>query len=334
MSCFEAVRVTVHNAYDAPPAFSQADGPAARCGNPPVGHPTTSRRLGLLAACLFSIIYSQSTLPAAEPVRLTQDGRLKFSPVFCAGGREIVYVDLVNPTLYQLRRLRLDDKTNVPLHPDALTSEFEPAFSRDGQIYAYLKTRGPLSIGLVIRSADGTLMGEVPPAPGFAGLRSPAISPDHSRVLYSFADKRNQQIFSVKPDGTDRRALTDSAGINNWPAFSPDGGTIVFGSSRDNDFELYTMDADVNSQRRLTHSPGQDIRPKFSPDGRSIAFTSHRDGNAEIYVMNSDGSAPRNVTRNPERDDYVDWQPDGKRLVFVGERAGRHDLYLVDVPHD
>jgi Tol biopolymer transport system component len=269
---------------------------------------------------------------AAEPTRLTDDGRLKFSPVFCAEGREIVYVELIDPTRYQLRRLKLGEHTSSPLHAEARTSEFEPAFSLDGQVYAYMKTRGALSVGLAVRTLDGAVLGEVAPGGGFAGLRSPAVAPDHSRVAYSYAVKRNQQIFSVKPDGSDRRALTDSLGVNNWPAYSPDGRTIVFGSSRDGDFEIYAMDADGAHPRRLTRSPAQDIRPRFSPDGKRIAFTSHRDGNAEIYLMQADGTQPRRLTHNDERDDYPDWHPDGRRIVLVAERGGRNDLYLIDVP--
>jgi Tol biopolymer transport system component len=285
-----------------------------------------------LAAILLLLAAASAGVEAGEPTRLTRDGRLKFSPVFCAGGQEVVYVDLVDPTRYQLMKLRLADGSTFPLHPEARTSEFEPAFSPDGQIYGYMKTLSALSVGLVIRGVDGRGLGSVAPGAGFSGLRSPAIAPDHSRAAFSFAEKRRQQIYSVKIDGSDRRRLTDSEGINNWPAFSPDGNRIVFGSSRDNDFEIYVMHSNGSEPRRLTHSPGQDIRPKFSPDGRQIAFTSHRDENAEIYVMNADGSSPRRLTANPERDDYADWHPDGKRLLIVGERGGRHDLYLLDVP--
>lgn len=269
------------------------------------------------------------TCAADEPVRLTHDGRLKFSPVVASGGREIVYVDLANPTLYRLTRLNLADGTTVPLHADAQTSEFEPAFSTDGKVYAYLKTSGVLRVNLVIQEVGGTKRGDVPPGDGFSGMRSPALAPDRECVVYSFHDGGRQQLFEVDFAGKSKRALTDSRGINNWPAFSPDGREIVFGSSRDGDFEIYRMPASGGNARRLTFSPGQDIRPRFSPDGKKIAFTSHRDGNAEIYVMNPDGSDQRRQTDSPDRDDYGDWFPDGKRLVIVSERGGRHDLYAI-----
>src|SRR5579862_7403159 len=121
---------------------------------------TTARTRGhtriLLAVALAAMVaLSGETCGAGEPLRLTTDGRLKFSPVVCAGGREIVYVELANPTLFRLMRLNLADGSTSPLHIDAQTSEFEPAFSSNGKIYAYLKTSGVLRVNLVIEEVGG-----------------------------------------------------------------------------------------------------------------------------------------------------------------------------------
>ena len=283
-----------------------------------------------LAVFLSLIAFALPAL-AGEPIRLTDDQRLKFSPTICEQGQSIVYVELENPTLYRLKRLRLADRRVETLHPEASTSQFEPAFARNALTYAYAHTRGALSVGVVIRQPESNTQAEIPPGEGFAGIRSPAVSPDGSRVVFSLAETGPQQILSVAANGGDRRVLTDSRGINNWPDYSPDGTQIVFGSSRDADFEIYVMQADGTNPRRLTDSPYQDIRPRFSPDGRQIAFTSHRDGNAEIYVMQADGTQPRRVTQHPERDDYPAWHPSGNKLVGVCERDGSHDLYLIDL---
>jgi Tol biopolymer transport system component len=268
---------------------------------------------------------------ADEPVRLTLDGRQKSSPVFRDGGKELIYVDFADATLFQLKRLVMADGTSELLHPKSAAAEFEPIWSADGDAYAHLKLRGVLSVSIVVRDRQGNVLHEIQPGGGFNGYRSPALAPDHSRLAFSSADRGTQQIVSSSLAGEDRKALTESSGINNWPAYSPDGQWIVFGSSRDGNFEIYKMAADGSQTVRLTDSPFQDLRPRFSPDGKQIAFTSHRDGNAEIYVMNSDGSSPRRITDNEGRDDYADWHPDGTRLVVVCERDGQHDLYLLPV---
>ena len=290
-----------------------------------------SRRLSL-AALVWLVFAAGQPAPAAESQQLTRDGRLKFSPIFRGTGAELIFVELVNPTLYQLRRLDLRSGANEALHPSASTSEFEPAWSIDDENYAFLKTRGALSVSVVVCDKLGGKLGEILPGEGFCGYRSPALAPDHSRVAFSYAEKGRQQIYSARPDGSDRKPLTDTRGLNNWPSYSPDGKSIVFGSSRDGNFEIYRIDASGSDTRRLTDSPMQDIRPRYSPDGRRIAFTSHRDGNAEIYVMDADGSGLWRITENDERDDYADWHPDGMRLVIVGERQGKFDLHLVQVP--
>jgi len=274
---------------------------------------------------------ASSSAAGDASIRLTDDGRLKASPVFCDGGREIVYVELATPSLYRLMRLKLADRSIAPVHADANTSELDPAFSADGKVFCHLKAVGVLRVSLEIFDAGGAKLGEVPPGNGFSGMRSPAVSPDREHVVYSFAEGGRQQLYEVKVDGKEKRMLTDSLGINNWPAYSPDGRGIVFASSRDGDFEIYRMSARGGDGTRLTSSPGQDIRPKFSPDGKRIAFTSHRDGNAELYLMNSDGSAPVRITDSPERDDYCDWHPDGRHLAAICERDGRHDVYLIPV---
>jgi TolB protein len=263
-----------------------------------------------------------------EPKQLTASGRLKFSPVFCNDGREIVFVELVDPTLYRLQKLDVATGKVKPLHADAPTSEFEPTWAADGQCYAYLKTRSALSIGIVVRDAQGTTIGDIPPEPGFFGFRSPTLAPNKARVAFAYGVDGAQQIFTSEINGKDRKALTNTKGLNQWPSYSLDGKLITFSSSRDGTFDVYVMRADGTEQRRLTDHPLSDIRPRFSPDGKRIAFTSHRDGNAKIYVINADGTNLRRVTNHAERDDYPSWHPDGKNLVTVSERKGKRELFL------
>jgi WD40 repeat protein len=268
---------------------------------------------------------------AAEPTRLTEDGRLKFSPTFESDGKSIVYVELEKPTLLRLMRLELATKKTTPLHAKAATSEFEPAWSRGSPVYAFARLKGPLSVGICIRNQQTGTEVEIPPAEGFCGLRSPAVTSDGKRVAYIFPDGGGERMLSVASDGSDRRELAGASSFNNWPDFSPDGKQIVFGSTRDGNYEVYVIPAEGGAARRLTDSPFQDIRPRFSPDGKQIAFTSHRDGNAELYVMDQDGGNLRRITDHAERDDYSVWHPGGENLVAVCERRGKHDLYLIPV---
>lgn len=268
----------------------------------------------------------------ADPAlrRLTTDGRLKFDPLFIKGGAEIIYTVLDTPTQTSLMRLKMEDLSTERLHPQATTSEFEPAFSADGRYYTFVQNRANLNLKLIIRDALENKDALYDPGGGFAGMRHPTIAPDNSRIVFSMANASGQQLFSVSMDGKNLKELTKTS-LNHWPAFSPDGKYLAFGSSREGDFDIYIMDAGGSGVQRVTHSRGLDMRPDWSPDGKRLAFTSNRDGNYYIYVIDSDGRNTRRITHNGERDDFPSWHPDGKRLVFIGERSGRTDLYLVDL---
>jgi len=290
----------------------------------------------VVAVATFAALLS-AVAGAAEPTRLTQDGRLKFSPTFSADGESIVYAELETPALYRLQRLRLADGAIEPVHENAPTSQFEPVYSADGRHFAFLHTRGTLSVSVVVRDVASGAETEILPGDGFSGLRSPALSPDGRQVAFAYAEGGLLRIdlVDLAEDGQAfgaRRTLTSGPGLNNWPCWSPDGSRMVFSSTRDGDFDLYSMHAAGTDVRRLTASPRQDIRPRYSPDGSRIAFVSHRDGNAELYLMSAAGGEALRLTQHEERDDYPCWHPDGRRLVTVCERDGEHDLYLIDVP--
>ena len=267
--------------------------------------------------------------------RLTEDGRLKESPVFIGpAGQEIAYVVQESPTLLRALKMRLSDGHTEPLTPGWEKNEFEPTFSADGQWMATIQSRGNLSLALVIRPTTAANAAELRPEGGFCGYRSPAFTPDAQRVYYSFADEDHQAIYSVDRQGGDKKRIVQGPGHANWPSITPDGQQLVFSSSRDGNYELYTSRLDGSEIRRLTDSPRQDIRPRVSPDGKWIAFTSGRDGNYEVYVVGWDGSPPLRITNHPERDDYPAWHPNSGQLIMVSERAGKHDLYVIDLPAD
>ena len=293
-------------------------------------------RVRLLCAfvTLWFIIFAWlKTSDAADPMRLTTDGKVKRDPVLLKpDGSELLFAQLDKPNQLRLMKLDLRDRSVAPLHPNETRSEFEPAVSLDGRYLAYVQNRGNLSLAMVIQDLMENKQSEVPPGGGFSGMHSPAISPDNSTVLFSYPESNRQQLFAVTMQGTNRKSIADSNGINNWPSFSPDGKQVVFSSTRDGDYDLYFMNADGTNVRNLVTSPRQDIRPRWSPDGRRVAFTSNRDGNYELYLINIDGSGLVRLTNHPEQDDYACWNPDSHSLIYVSERDGHFDLFHLPVP--
>jgi Tol biopolymer transport system component len=59
-----------------------------------------------------------------------------------------------------------------------------------------------------------------------------AFPGDNGRIVFqSTRDGGPPEIYSMNPDGTDQRRLTNTPAGNFEPSFSPDGRTIVFGAT-------------------------------------------------------------------------------------------------------
>ena len=137
-----------------------------------------------------------SAIQAAEPIRLTTDGRVKRDPVFLnPQGTELLYALLEKPNQLRLMKLSLVNRTSTPLHPTETRSEFEPTVSADGRYLAFVQNRGNLSLALVIQDLVENQTSEVPPGGGFSGPRSPTVSHRTIRECSSVIRKKGDSRF-------------------------------------------------------------------------------------------------------------------------------------------
>jgi TolB protein len=217
------------------------------------------------------------------------------------------------------------DQEEVPgaLGPDLISISWSPEASRiaySGRVVGRGRT-------VLVMNADGT--GE--PAVVDGHWEGVSWSPDGERLLlvgFPDTDASAQQfdLYTVHPDGTGLRRLTDDELIERTPSWSPDGARIVF-SRNGGEFErpewdqdVYVMEADGSNVRRLTDWDGLDFAPAWSPDGAWIAFASDRDATAEqqrvnreggarftglsVYVMRADGSDVRRLLEGGDESLY------------------------------
>jgi Tol biopolymer transport system component len=152
-----------------------------------------------------------------------------------------------------------------------------------------------------------------------------ARSPAPSQLIVFASDRgpnvANDEIFSVRLDGTRRRDLSRSQGHDSAPVPSPNGRRIAFAGVRFESgswvYGLYVMRADGTGQRRLTPRSVQvvgDAHPTWSPDGSKLAFTAAGDSGSGVHVVRVDGSGLRLIARDGLT---PVWAPSGNRIAFI-----------------
>lgn len=185
-------------------------------------------------------------------------------------------------------------------NPLRISKGHGPAFSPDGKKIAFVDQRNSLHQDIYIMNIDGsdqTLVLQF-------GKNNWGLSwtPD-GRILFNSCCHYpgSSQIFSIKPDGSYLKRITDNRWDDEWPRMSPDGNKIVFTSFRDGPWQLYIMNPDGTHQKQITYSMGYNTTPAWSPDSSKIVFVSGRESSTnQIYIMNSDGSNVVRVTFNNE----------------------------------
>ncbi|MGB1377617.1 MAG: TolB family protein, partial [Miltoncostaeaceae bacterium] len=83
-----------------------------------------------------------------------------------------------------------------------------------------------------------------------------AFSGADGRIAFSSNRTGNYEIYSMNPDGSDVRQLTNSPRDDAQVAWSPDGTKIAFASNRTGNDEVYVMNADGSGVVNITQNSG------------------------------------------------------------------------------
>ena len=143
-----------------------------------------------------------------------------------------------------------------------------------------------------------------------------------------------EDVYAMRPDGTDVVGLAVQPGAEFDGAWSPDGRFVVYRDSRrgiNDDDEIFVVGADGSGPRNVTNNPANDWGPAWSPDGQWIAFNSDRDDGAlRGYLVRPDGS---DLTPLPidQWFEYPAFSPDGTRIAFMSHSGGNYDIFVADL---
>jgi tricorn protease-like protein len=219
------------------------------------------------------------TRPAVSP-----DGqRLVFSAFETYGNA--IYVFTINADGTNLRQLTTGGR------------ESQATWSPDGQRIAYVSWPRDGHADIWVVNSDGTNPVNITAARGSDNQHSPAWSHElagGSRIVFGEGDGTYSNLWTMRPDGSDRRQVT--SGRHWWdddPSWAPDGTHIAFmreGPGTDGDFEIWVAAASGAGASPLVDLPGSQSYPAWSPDGRLIAFTSFHEEPFVLYTVARDGT--------------------------------------------
>ncbi len=192
-------------------------------------------------------------------------------------------------------------------------------------------------LGSVALSAS--LLAQAGPASAVVPGANGSIVCEGGRTLPG-ATATNAEVFSINPDGSGERVLTNHPARDGDPSISPDGRTIAFESFRSGFSELWTMNSDGTNLRQLTFNGAPEDRgSSWSPDGSQIVYhtTEFRapsgpgHSSFEIMIINADGTGQTRLTNNNFQDSLPSWSPDGTKIAFFSNRDGDGEIYVMNV---
>ncbi len=160
------------------------------------------------------------------------------------------------------------------------------------------------------------------PAGGSGGAGGPGVATAaYPGANGRIAFEQGGVIYSIRPDGSDRRQLTTGTSSHS-PRWSPDGGLIAFNRAGD----IWVMRADGSAAHRITSGAASDIYPSWSPGGGRLVFSRTTDGTLagrSLYVVSAAGGSGHLLTTTSDGCAVEPtWAATGRYVVYWDRCAG------------
>ena len=138
-----------------------------------------------------------------------------------------------------------------------------------------------------------------------------AKAPETAKIVFRSTRDGNAEIYTMNPDGSDQKNLTQHRANDLAPVWSPTGEHILFQSDRGGIPDLYLMDPDGTNVRQVFKKLIGREFPTWSPDGKTIAY--HRFHTFSIYTASIDGTDEEKLADGL----WPAWSPDGSEIAFM-----------------
>jgi Tol biopolymer transport system component len=223
-------------------------------------------------------------------------------------------------------------------------SGYNPAWSPDGTriVYAdeFVSSRPYSRLNdskLHIVTVD---TGEIVSLDSLRDAVQPAWSPNGHRVAYWAILNGQRDLWTVRPDGSDERRLTDDVHVDYSPVWSPDGSWVYYASTRGGSMAIWRMAVDEESgdprgdpQQITSGGLGDPGMLSFSADGAHLLYTVTLTRGSVVAADFDAGrlaisGEPEPVVEGTRRLVQPDVSPDGSRIAYRTEGA-RQDIFVV-----
>ncbi|HEV7237755.1 MAG TPA: hypothetical protein VGQ36_00820 [Thermoanaerobaculia bacterium] len=152
------------------------------------------------------------------------------------------------------------------------------------------------------------------------------------RIVYNvhLAETKDYEIFSMAPDGSDVRNISNSPGTD-W-VYGACGDRLYFVSTRDTGgkgYNLYEMTADGGNVRRITSYKVPDSHVNGWDDCGELIVSIRKENDFDLYRIDREGVELRRLTTTAARDLDPAVSPDGTKVVFRSGDAG--ELWIMNI---
>src|SRR5471032_1255716 len=272
---------------------------------------------------------AQGPVLAGTLHRLTTPGAEDNRATFMPDGRTILFASKRSGKS-QIWAMNPDGGDVRRLHVSTANDSGRVAPNADGTRLCFSSDRSGQNGVYVLELAGGRVTPVSDPAFWSFG---PTWSSSDLIAFFSRKGGNAINTWTVRPDGSQARQITNQAGESRQPWWSPDGQTLALSADHGTGrFQVWLMNADGSDSRAIT-TAGSYEQPFWSPDGQRIAISAKIDGpHHRIYIMRSDGAEVRAIGQ-PEGVENVHptWSPDGGSIVFTSGSGAAASLQRFDL---